>query len=146
METSYEGIKECYYRVSAKACITNSEGKMLLCREDTGHWDIPGGGIDHGEEIHAALKREIMEEMGLLVTSISPQPLYVYISESSGIASPKRPICLLIYKVEVENLNFTPSSECEEIGFFSIEEALAVNLYHPNIKVMQTLLKDKRCS
>ena len=144
MTSQYEWVKECYYRVSAKACITNAEWKMLLCREDTGHWDIPGGGVDHGEEIHDTLKREIMEEMWLKVISISSQPLYTYISESSGVASPKRPICLLIYKTEVENLDFTPSSECEEIWFFSIEEALEVKLYHPNIKVMQELMKEEK--
>ena len=143
MKKTYEWIPESYYRISAKACITNSEWKMLFSREDTGEWDIPWGGIDHWEEIHDALRREIREEMWLKVTSISPQPLYVYISESSWVSSPKRPICLLIYETEVENLDFTPSSECEEIRFFSAEEALEVDLYHPNIKVMQELLKLK---
>ena len=84
-----------------------------------------------------------MEEMWLMVIDISLQPLYVYISESSGVTNPKRPICLLIYKTEVENLDFTPSSECEEIWFFSIEEALKINLYHPNIKVIQEILQQQ---
>jgi len=26
-------------------------------------WDMPGGGIDHGESPHEAIRREIKEEM-----------------------------------------------------------------------------------
>lgn len=141
MEKHYEWIPDCYYRVSAKALITNKEWKMLLAKEDTWYWDIPGGWVDHGEEIHTALKREIMEEMWLTVTKISPQAKYSFLTESSGVASPKRPICLLIYETEVKNLDFTPSNECTEIGFFSLEEAEKIDLYYPNIKIIKELLK-----
>lgn len=143
MVSTYDGIKECYYRVSAKALIRNNEWRFVLCKEDTWHWDIPGGWIDHGEDIHEALKREIMEEMWLTVTKISPQPVYTYITESSGIWSPKRPICLLIFEVEVENLDYTPSDECTELWFFTANEAQKIQLYYPNEKVMREIEKSE---
>lgn len=146
MKKQYEWIKECYYRISAKALIKNSDWKFILVKEDTGEWDIPGGGIDHGEELHEALKREIMEEMWLDVIRISSQPLYTIITESSGVSSIQRPICLLIFETEVENLDFTPSNECIEIRFFTPEEALDVSnitLYHPTIKAMQEMKKEE---
>jgi 8-oxo-dGTP pyrophosphatase MutT (NUDIX family) len=137
MKPFYKDIKQCYYRVSAKAIIRNQEWKFALAKEDTGYWDIPGGGVDHGENMHEALKREIMEEMWLKVTKISPQPIYTALAESSGLGSHKRPLCLLMFEVEVENFDYTPSEECVELWFFTAKEALQMKLYHPNKKVMK---------
>ena len=143
MQKSYQWIKDCHYRVSAKAFIRNSEWRFALCREHTWKWDIPWGWIDHGEEIHDALKREIMEEMWLTVTKISLQPIYTYIAESSWIGSPKRPIWVLIFKVEVQDLNFTPSDECTEMKFVTAKEAQDLDLYYPNGKIMREIEKQE---
>ncbi len=34
-----------------------------------GWWGLPGGGVDHGESPHAAVRRELYEETGLTATS-----------------------------------------------------------------------------
>ena len=39
-------IPDCFYRIAVKALILNEEGKFLLTKEDTGLWNIPGGGLD----------------------------------------------------------------------------------------------------
>ena len=55
------------FEVSLKAFIV-SGGRVLFVREaDSGHWELPGGRIDAGEEwqLHAdVLRREIREELG----------------------------------------------------------------------------------
>ncbi len=54
------------YRVSVKALIRDSEGKVLVVKEDgKSWWDLPGGGMDHGDDIGPAIKRELQEEIGL---------------------------------------------------------------------------------
>lgn len=53
------------FRISLKAYIENDKGEVLVVKE-TGRnfWDLPGGGMDHGEDIQVALKRELKEEIG----------------------------------------------------------------------------------
>ena len=53
------------YRVGTKAVIKNEEGKVL-CVHDTGEedmWSLPGGGLDHGDDVPGGLKRELGEEL-----------------------------------------------------------------------------------
>lgn len=44
------------------------EGNVLLCNtKSTGKYSLPGGGIDVGEKIEDALRREVYEECGIEV-------------------------------------------------------------------------------
>jgi 8-oxo-dGTP diphosphatase len=67
-EIVYDGSRHSDYlfRVSLKAVIIDNDGRVLVVKE-TGRdwWDIPGGGLDHGETIAEALARELREEVSL---------------------------------------------------------------------------------
>lgn len=50
------------YRLSLKALITNANGDILVVKEiGRHHYDLPGGGMDHGEDFRQALARELAE-------------------------------------------------------------------------------------
>lgn len=114
---------DCFYRVTVKgACVR--DGKLLLVREparDGVHkWDLPGGGLDFGEDVETALRREVAEETGLIVTKISAAPVYVWTSRSEG----KRGLpwfysCVLIYEIGLEDFKVVVSDECEAVELFS---------------------------
>src|SRR5689334_6345642 len=71
---------DSFYRVSVKGLVVK-DGKILLLKESpklSGQWELPGGGLDFGEDIHEALRREVQEETGIKVTTIAKRPTYVW--------------------------------------------------------------------
>lgn len=63
-------------QVNANAVITNSEGKFLFIKLKGGPFKdglcIPGGRIEPGELAHDTAKREVLEETGINVASLTP--------------------------------------------------------------------------
>ena len=54
------------YRVSLKCLIRNEDNEVLVVKEaGREHWDLPGGGMDHGENLAKAIAREMKEEVDL---------------------------------------------------------------------------------
>lgn len=52
-----------FYRVSIKAIIRNNRDEILVVKEHQDAWELPGGGLDHGESVHDCLRRELREEL-----------------------------------------------------------------------------------
>jgi len=125
-------MPNCYYRVSVKALILDEQKRFLLTLENKGWWELPGGGLDFGEEPSECLIRELKEEMGLEVIHINKQPSYFVTALNKSTALNKNGIWFsnIIYEVKVKDLNFTPSDECVKIQFFTKEEALKENLFY----------------
>ena len=129
-------IPPCFYRVSIKALILDAEGKFLLCKEKSGIWDLPWGGLDEWENISDWLKREIKEEMWIDITKYKDQPSYFFkFTWKNG----KEKINI-IYETQVRNLNFTRSDECIEIGFFNKEKINTIEVF-PNVKEFVKIYK-----
>lgn len=60
----------------ATACLLDSDGRLLIVRKrGTRMFMLPGGKIEHGEAPLDALKRELLEELGLELESSSLHPL-----------------------------------------------------------------------
>lgn len=133
-------VPECFYRVSAKALILNEErDKFLIMQESNGQWDLPGGGLDWGTSPQEDVEREIVEELSLKVLSVSGKPSYFYTNPKPRKSDPERFIwcAYVLYEVELENLDFTPSDECVAIRFVDKE-----NLPQENVHLQVSNLAD----
>ena len=117
-------LPEACYRTSVKALILDEDGRFLLQRESNGKWEMPGGGLDHGESVEDGLRREVMEESGLTITKMAAQPSYFVTKKYKETWKSN-----VYYVCELENLDITPTEECEGVRFFSVEETDEVELF-----------------
>ena len=124
-------VPECFYRISIKAIVLNeTKDKFLICKEENGMWDLPGGGLDWETTPQDDLAREIQEEMGLSITKVAERPSYfvteMHVKKSLWKAN-------VVYETELEHLDFTPSEECVEIRFVNKDDVVALQTF-PGVK------------
>ena len=103
------------YRISLKCLVRNEKGEVLVVKE-TGRtwWDLPGGGMDHGENIKTAIAREMKEEVTL-------EGDFVYkvidVDEPAHLSAHNFWQLRLIYAVMPRNMIFTAGEDGDEVEF-----------------------------
>ena len=66
------------WRIIVVGIIQNSRDEYLICKKPItrgvfpGQWALPGGGIEEGEHMIDALRREMREEVGIEIEAIKP--------------------------------------------------------------------------
>ena len=69
--------KDIQFHITVKGIVIY-EGKTLILKrvrpssDGLGYWELPGGGLEYGEDPHQALVRELKEETGLDIEIIKP--------------------------------------------------------------------------
>jgi len=64
------------HRLIVVAVIYDERGRLLICKKPAdrgvfpGQWGLPGGGVEHGELLEQALRREVREELGLEIENL----------------------------------------------------------------------------
>ena len=130
-------MNDNFYRISIKALVLDDEGRFLLAKEDVGKWELLGGGMKHGESPQDALKREVKEETGIDVVWVDENPSYFLTVENTHQGFWQANV---IYKAKLASLDFTPSPECQELKFFSVEEAKKEKFF-PNVEIFLSLFE-----
>ncbi len=131
MEKTYQlksKYPNAFYRVSAKAIIMDNQKRVLMVQEnyEDGDFDLPGGGIDHGEDFEQALRRELMEEVNFdQKINFNYQILGV---ETTFKSSRGLWLMNIICKIDFTKLpQFSAGKDSAVIKFFSKEELAKLN-------------------
>jgi 8-oxo-dGTP pyrophosphatase MutT (NUDIX family) len=107
------------YRVSLKCVIKNAKGDVLVVKESRrSWWDLPGGGMDHGESVQSAIAREMSEEVNM-------QGEFTYrvlAVEEPALLSPHNFWQIrLIFEVKPVHMIFSPGDDGDEVAFMDAE-------------------------
>lgn len=115
-----------YIGVGVGAAIFDKDGKLFIAkrgkkaRNERDKWEIPGGSVEFGETFEQAIKREIKEELDIEIEVLELLGICDHIipDEKQHWVSPTY-ICRII-KGKPKILE---PEKCEEIGWFTLEEA-----------------------
>lgn len=114
------------------------DGKIVLVRrQDTGEWALPGGIVNWGEDVSTAAKRELAEETGLELIKVR-RLVGVY---SAPDRDPRiHSICILIEADVQGNLQIEDSLEIGEVRAFSPADLPKDKLAHDHTQQLQDYL------
>jgi ADP-ribose pyrophosphatase len=114
-----------YIGVGCGALIVNENGETLLLkrssntRNEAGFWSKPGGGVEFGEEVEEALKREVKEELGVDIGEIRFLSFTNSIMKEDSQHWVSLNYCAKIIKGEPKNLE---PHKHEEIKWFKLDQ------------------------
>lgn len=121
IDQSQLGRKNDYlYRISLKSVILNAKREVLVVKElDRQYWDLPGGGMDHGESIKLALKRELFEEVGYTGDFVYN---IIHVEEPAHSKRANVMQIRLIFSVQTLSQNFEAGIDASAIRFINPSE------------------------
>ncbi len=105
-----------------------------------GHWCLPGGHIDDYETAEEAVVREVQEETGLLFTS----PVFLNYFNELFPEYHFHAVALAFYGKGIGSIELMPD-EVEEIGWFSLSEALTLPLAFNHLEIIRTYYSTTLC-
>ena len=138
--------------VAAGALILDAQGRLLLQRRsDGGLWGIPGGGMESGETLEEAARREVREETGLEIGSMTlfgvfsgPEMCYVCPNGDQVEA-----VCVVFQTNEAQGELMVDGDESLELRWFTRQELIEVELTNANqpvIRRFQHIQSEERLS
>lgn len=129
-----------YPLATVGALVRRPDGCVLLIRthkwQDT--WGVPGGKIDYGETMKAALEREFLEETGLKLTRVFWGPV------QEAVRSPEfhkdAHFILLNFVALTDDEHVTLNDEAQAHAWVTPEDALTYDLNTPTRKLLEFYL------
>jgi 8-oxo-dGTP diphosphatase len=111
--------------VAVTGFVMDQTARVLLVRVADRGWEMPGGQVERGEDLPAALEREIEEESGCRVAVESLIGVYSKLTEPSMV--------LLLFRCAYLSGEASPREEdVPEVGWFPPEEAGRLVAHSPS--------------
>lgn len=132
MEEGYDLSFSTTYRFSVHAAIFDEDNRVLLLKQSYNdkRWGLPGGGVEPGETIDEAIKRECLEELGAEVVIESFTGLYYHKEFNAQVGIFRcsfRENKLIKLSQEHTEYAYKPIEELGEVQRIRVRNALKIN-------------------
>ena len=121
--------------VTVTGCVRDASGRVLLVRMASRGWEMPGGRVEEGEDLVAAVAREVEEESGCVVeperllavySKLSPPPMTLHLFACRHVSGEAR----------------AREEAIPEVGWFEEEEARRLITHPPSAQRLADALSD----
>lgn len=132
--------------VVSAVIVERSTRRVLLTQRPRGKdyawlWECPGGKVDLGESHAEALRRELLEEVGVDAQSIAQRPIWSGEFKTEKLTRPDRAeITLFMYAVRLDGRLAPTPREGQGLGWFTVAEMVGLSLAPGNQRALSAIL------
>jgi 8-oxo-dGTP diphosphatase len=126
------------------AALIHWQSRILLCRQEKPgreYWLLPGGGVDGGETLVDALRRELGEELGLVDSFPLEGPIAVADSIAPDWQAGDRHIVHIVFGADLSDRSLedveTTDAAVRGARLFSLDELEDIVLHPPIMRFVQ---------
>jgi ADP-ribose pyrophosphatase YjhB (NUDIX family) len=128
--------------VGVGAIVFDGERVLLIERGKEplrGWWTVPGGMVETGERLAEAVRRETLEETGLVVRPVAVAAVFEHISpvDSNDNGRPEFHHVILDYLCELVGGTLAAASDVSAAGWFAMDELAGLKIAPGTLEVIE---------